>query len=97
MKTPQQIEKLIDKSFEALEEINPVAPNPFLYTRLRARMEEADVPAWSVKLSLVSFSILLILNIGLVWSNRQTKQTSSEAIGINAFVEEYHLSNSQNL
>jgi len=97
MKNHQEIERLIDKSFEALEEVSPVAPNPFLYTRLRARMEETEVPAWSIKLSLVSFSILLILNIGFVWSNRQTNQNSNERNGIDAFVEEYHLSNSQNL
>ena len=43
---PQDISTKVQKALDSLEGVRPVAPSPYLYTRIRARMDNRVRPLW---------------------------------------------------
>lgn len=95
--TQEEIEK-IEHSMDGLSRAEI---SPFFYTRLQAKIDHASLPSgtiWSVimkpAVSLVTLSLLLILNIAAIrYYSKKPKQSVSETSSpIQKFAEEYDLS-----
>lgn len=97
MKTEQEIDHLFQQSMEALDNISPQTPSPFLYTRIMGKMQQSEIPTWSVRLSLASLIVLAILNLGYIFGSGTALESANNGSGIQAFSEEYHLTVNQNL
>jgi hypothetical protein len=65
MEPNERIEKLIQKTLEQFEQPETLPPNPYLYTRIRQRLEERrdtrGMVAANFKLALLA--VLVVLNI----------------------------------
>jgi len=95
--TQEEIEKIV----QSMDGVNRAEIAPFFYTRLQAKIDSASSPSntiWSVimkpAVSLVTLSLLLILNIAAIrYYSKTSKQTTSEKSSpIQKFAEEYDLS-----
>jgi hypothetical protein len=65
MEPNERVEKLIQKTLEQFEQPETLPPNPYLYTRIRQRLEERrdnrGMLAANLKLALLA--VLVVLNI----------------------------------
>jgi hypothetical protein len=65
MEPNERVEKLIQKTLEQFEQPETLSPNPYLYTRIRQRLEERrdnrGMVAANLKLALLA--VLVVLNI----------------------------------
>ncbi len=94
--TQEEIEKIV----QSMDGLSRAEISPFFYTRLQARIDNAPPSntIWSVimkpAVSLVTLSLLLILNIAAIrYYSTTSKQTTSEKFSpIQKFAEEYDLS-----
>jgi hypothetical protein len=97
--TQEEIEKII----QSTDAISKAEPAPFFYTRLQAKIANSSSSSngfWLVvtkpAVSLVSLSLLLILNIAAVsYYSKSSQQPAAEnSSAIQRFAEEYDLGTS---
>jgi len=99
-----ELNKLIDETLRSLDGMKPAEPNPFLFSKIRQRINDSSKsgsvkkislkPAWGLA---IVFIILFIINVVTIinYSNNTTQQTTiSSTTNINSFIEDYSLSNS---
>jgi hypothetical protein len=86
-------EKWIEEILQSAKDITPVASNPYLTTRIEAKLQSADpinkLPLRWVYVGAAAMLLLLAMNI-TVW--RSTVQ-SSQASGVEQLIQEYGWSN----
>ena len=69
----QQIEKLVEQTLDSLDGIRRAEPTPFLYTRVRARLEGDEKNAWEKMASILARPVVAFASLFVI-------------IGINAFI-----------
>lgn len=94
----ENLDEKIEGTLGALEGIESAEPNPFFYTRLKARMENAQeaLPPrirWVMKPSVVfsSLALIIVLNVvSVINYSKNSQQTEKQSI--EGFASEYGLS-----
>ena len=88
----------IEKIMHALDGIAPAEPKPFFYTRLKARMENAQTTMppqirWVLQPAYLfsGLAIILILNVVSVVNYSKIKNQTSTEQTFEGFVKEYGL------
>jgi hypothetical protein len=81
MKNSEHINKLIDEALNSLDGATSAEPRPYLFTRLKARMQNAKENTWDNALSFISKPAFAFAGLCLV-------------IAINATVIAYHYNGS---
>lgn len=98
MKNKEHIHQEIDKTLESLEGIRRAESNPFLYTRIKARMQEQT--GWEIITSFLSrpviaFAIMITVLAINAWAvfgtSEQTANTERQGIAITDVADEYNL------
>jgi hypothetical protein len=69
----QQIEKRVEQTLDSLDGIRRAEPTPFLYTRVRARLEREQKNAWEKLASILARPVVAFASLFVI-------------IGINAFI-----------
>jgi hypothetical protein len=86
-------EKWIEEILQSAKEIKPVASNPYMATRIEAKLQQASpinkLPLRWVYASAAAMLVLLAMNITMWSSKSQTNQTS----GVQQLMQEYGWSN----
>ena len=82
-------EKWIEEILQTAKDIKPVAPNPYMATRIEAKLQQAEpinkLPLRWVYISAAAMLLLLLINVA-VWRNTSsTQQTSS----VQQLIQEY--------
>jgi hypothetical protein len=82
-KNIQRIEDEVNKTMESLEGIEKATQDAFFFTRLKTKMDRESSPSPSVldfllkpQLSLAVLGVLVLLNVGVLLSLRQSATTS---------------------
>lgn len=94
----ENLDEKIEKTLGALGGIERAEPNPFFYTRLKARMENAQevLPSrvrWIMNPSVVFSSLLVIIVLNVVSVINYSKNSQQpERQSIEGFASEYGLS-----
>lgn len=83
-------ERWKEEVMQSLQGLKKAEPNPFLFTRIQARMEKkyGRVPSWQVQLATGALIVLLILNSVAMLRSRSTET--------NLTPNDYQLSGLQN-
>jgi len=98
MRTKKQIEQEADKTLNSFDGLHRAAPQPYLFTRVKARLMRKEKNAWSTAFSFLSrptvaFAMILIalfVNAFLFFEFRaEPVQASGE--GAQMFANEYNL------
>lgn len=89
MKKNEMIEKQIAKTFEQFDKAEKLPPNPFFYTRVKARIEENQNRRYvfTAVLKPVMLALLLAVNVGTAFwylddSEQQNNYSRSDLIKI---------------
>ncbi len=83
MTMAKDLQKRIDETLDAANNINSVSPKPFFYTRLKAKMEETPVRVISlVPVPIkIACSLVLLMNIAYFGlTSKQNQASSSEQL-----------------
>lgn len=93
----ENIEEEIAKTLESIKNIKPVASNPFLYAKIRHRMNELSRPtiSWMTYAKLAICMLIISFNLvtmGKIFLNNQYSDMSKEEFG--AYLE---ITTTQNL
>lgn len=76
-----------DKDLQKLKKIGKVEAPPFLYTRIRARIDSfAEAPApmrWRITFAAAA-AIVLALNIGIIMTSPKTQEETTIATVVNS-------------
>lgn len=96
----RNLEQLVDETLQSFNGVERPSSNPYLYTRIRQRMEKRANPVSYQRrlmpvlaLALVLFISLNVLSYVRLGSNSATSVSSSgSASGIEGFANEYNLS-----
>lgn len=99
MKTDKRIENEVEKTLRALDGIERAEPKPFLYTRLKARIEQRaeskNRVMWHLRPAYLVASLVLLVGLN-VWAVVQyNRQKSSSAVSqptIDNMASDYGLS-----
>jgi hypothetical protein len=91
----KNIEQKIDETLASLKDIERAEPNPFFYTRLKARMEntQAQLPLqirWILNPSVIFSTLTLVLALNIVSIINYSKQKDKQE-NIESFTSEYGL------
>jgi chemotaxis methyl-accepting protein methylase len=99
MENKLNTEQEIEKTLESLNGIQRAAANPYLFTRIKARMQKEEKGFWELvtgfiaKPAIAIAAILLIVVINLtVFFQSQSEQTSTGQEEEQLFASEYNLS-----
>jgi hypothetical protein len=101
MKSGKHIEKMVEETLNSLDGINRAEVPGFFFTRLQARMDNQPSAKsfWNLlsrpAVSLVSLSLLLVLNIVALTSYVKTARqpvSQENTAGIQSFAQEFNLS-----
>ncbi len=87
MDMKSEIEKEVQRTLESLDHIQQADPDPYFYSRLKARMEPSVQSGISLYWKL-GFSLLVLFNLGSFWMLSESTSISSDD-EINTLVEEY--------
>jgi hypothetical protein len=84
---------LTDEYLQSLQGLQPAEPDPYFYTRLRARMEKAAAPSGSFLLrpvlAVAALSIVLLVNTFTILQQKNSKQQPEEPVGNTATIEDF--------
>lgn len=105
MTKKEKIEQEVRQTLESFDQAERLKSNPFLYTRLKARIEELDAQrrqsnGWEIACGVIKPALLLLiiaLNIftaTIFLKNRNNKSSSREQL-LNSFAHELTLDSSQ--
>jgi hypothetical protein len=94
----ENIQQEIDKTLESLDGLNRATANPFLFTRIKARMQKQS--GWEKTTSFISrpvFALAILVAVIAIntWavfgSNDQTINSERQGIAITDIADEYNL------
>lgn len=93
-KPRQNIEAEVERTLGAVDDIQRVDGNPYLYTRIQERMRQqkptavaGTVSSWRMALA----TLLFVANIGSAYFYYQKSIQANQAVGIEAIASEYGL------
>jgi hypothetical protein len=66
MKAKRQIEQEVDKTLDSLEGIQKAEASPYLFTRIKARLEREEKTVWGMAISFIGNPTIAIAAILLV-------------------------------
>ena len=98
MKNSNRIEKEVDRTLESLEGLSRAEANPYLFTRVKSRLEQDEKSIWSTAIGFIgkpaiaiaAILLLVILNASVALkSGSSPRQAGQEAEQI--FASEYNL------
>ena len=101
MKNKQQIQQEVDKTLESLDSLQKATANPYLFTRIKARLEREERSFWSWAIAFISRPSVAIIAIvvattinAIVFfeSRSETVQTNQDSEQL--FASEYNLTDS---
>lgn len=98
MNRKEQIDKLVDDTLNSLDGAGRATPGPYLFTRLNARMQNANEGVWDKTLRFVSrpaiamaiLCLVICINALVVTRNYPAKSTSAATEETYASVYEYN-------
>ena len=99
MKEKQHIQQEVDKTLESLDGIQRAPVNPFLFTRIRARLSKDEKNLWARVFGLVSrpvvsvavIAIAIVIN-GFVFFEFRSEPVQEVQDDEQVFASEYNLS-----
>lgn len=95
MKKKEDIERQVSETLKVLDRIEKTGPDPFFYTRLKARLESETIESgsWSykIKYALYATLVLLIINGFSIVKALEWREDYTEEASVNNFIENYHL------
>lgn len=100
MKDKKHIEREVDKTLNSIEGINRALPEPYLFTRVKARLEKEEKSFWYTAVTFISrpvvafttIIIAVLINALIVFELRsETSQPANEEEQL--FANEYNLTN----
>jgi len=101
MKDKRHIQEQVDKTLESLDGIQRASANPFLFTRIQARLQKEETNFWSQAFALMSrpkvafagVAIAIMINAIVLFESRSesVKNTQDDE---QVFASEYNLSTS---
>lgn len=93
-KPRQKIEAEVERTLGAVDDIQRVDGNPYLYTRIQERMQQqkpapmaGSFSSWRMALA----TLLLVANISSAYFYYQKSVQANQAVGIEAIASEYGL------
>ena len=99
MKDKRHIQEQVDKSLDSLDGIQRASANPFLFTRVQARLRKQETSFWTQAFAFISrptvafagIAIAIIINVVVLFESRNesVKITQDEE---QVFASEYNLS-----
>jgi len=99
MKDKRQISEEVDKTLDSLDGIQRASANPFLFTRIQARLQREEKNFWSQAFAFISrptvafagIAVAIIINAVVLFESRSepVKNTQDEE---QVFASEYNLS-----
>ncbi|MBN1350910.1 hypothetical protein JXJ21_15935 [candidate division KSB1 bacterium] len=101
MERKQKIENEIQRTLEQFEHADRLRPNPFFYTRVKARIEaqtQGAVQGYVHRVLKPAFLTLLVaVNVitAVFLLNNSATETNTRQSLINSFAKEYRLENSE--
>jgi len=97
----KRIKKEVDKTLQLFDNLEDPSPNPYLYTRLLARIQSMEATQQSALtpallpagFRLALFSLIIIANIitGVFFLQKQAVQSESKIDNLNIIAKEYYL------
>jgi hypothetical protein len=99
MKNKEQIQREVEKTLESLEGTQKTSANPYLFTRIKAALEQEEKNVWGRALSFISrpsvaFATIIIaifINAILLYESRSAQPSQSSREGEQLFVNDYNL------
>lgn len=77
-------EKQIEEIIEIGKRIKRVEPNPFLFAKIKAKIQSSDnnkiIPVKKVRLAVIGLAALCVLNLFVILSEGETKITEQTAV-----------------
>ena len=101
MKNKQQIQQEVDKTLDSLDSIKKTTATPYLFSRIKARLEREEKSFWSRSIAFISrpavaitaIVIAITINAAVFFESRSgTVQTAQD--GEQLFASEYNLTDS---
>jgi hypothetical protein len=99
MKDKRHIQEQVDKTLDSLDNIQRASSNPFLFTRIQARLQKEETSFWSRAFAFINkptvafagVAIAIIINAVVLFESRSqsVKNTQDEE---QVFASEYNLS-----
>jgi hypothetical protein len=99
MEDKRHIQEQVDKTLDSLDGIQSASANPFLFTRIQARLQKEETNFWSQAFTFISrpavafagVAIAIIINAIVLFESRSepVKNTQDEE---QVFASEYNLS-----
>ena len=98
MKDKKYMEQEVDKTLNSLEGIQKATPGPYMFTRVKARLERGEKNFWTIALTFlcrpaVAFTTIIVtlfINVVIFFEFRPaSSQTAGE--GEQLFANEYNL------
>lgn len=102
MVNKEHIENEVDKTLQSLEGIKRAQPNPYLFTRIMARMHKHngwEKVTYFIARPVIAFAVLLfviVINALVVFQFNRTSSNETEGIVINDIADEYNMVASTN-
>jgi hypothetical protein len=102
MVNKEHIDREVEKTLQSLDGTIRAEANPYLFTRLKARMQARN--GWEqftyyLSRPAVAFAVLLlvmVVNAVLIFNSDSATTTTEEGIAVNDIADEYNLASSSN-
>lgn len=101
MKQKHEIEQQVEETMRSLDQLKPAKANPFLYTRVQARLSASPRTVWENIVSYVSKPVVAMAMLCMViftnaavvyWQSAPDNTVASADQPQLALTEEYHIS-----
>ena len=99
MKNEEQIHSQVEKIMGSLDGIKSAEANPFLYTRVMQAIENKSTPVAGKLIIRLGFALLIFTAINVytfIHIEKTNTESKSTSTGIEAFANEYGLSDNSN-
>jgi hypothetical protein len=100
MKSKEHIQNEVERTLNSLDGMQRAASNPYLFTRVKARIEKDEKNFWTSAIAFMSrpavaFTTILIalfINAAVFYESRSEQPSQSASEGEQLFASDYNLS-----
>ena len=100
MKNKQQIEQEVNKTLDSLAGVQRAAANPYLFTRIKARMQKEDRSFWEQAtrvitrpvIAIAAVLLIIVVNLTVFFQSQEIQTPATSQEGEQLFASEYNLS-----
>ena len=99
MVNQEHIDREVEKTLGSLDGISRAHANPYLFTRIKARMQPNSIWEQFVARPVVAFAALvlvILINAFVLFNSGSNTTTEQEGIAINDIADEYNLASTSN-